>query len=738
MALRIEYHRGGVYLPTLRLWLDAHDPKTERVFVSHAHSDHVDYHREVILSAPTSRLMQARIGGTRIEHVLPWRERREFEDGGPRYAVTLLPAGHIFGSAMSLIEADGASRALHRRFQVAPRDCPRNRANLARRTSSSWRRRMAGRSIAFPPTDAVMKGVIRFCREALDNDEVPVLLGYSLGKSQELLCGLGDAGLPIMLHGTVFKMTQVYEQFGQCFPKYEPYEPGQTSGKVLLCPPSVVNSAMLRNLGKHRTAVLTGWAVDLNCKYQYRADAAFPISDHADFPDLIDFVKQVNPKRVLTLHGFAADFAQTLRELGYDAQALSEDEQMTLGLGSTVSPSAGRSAARGARPTRDATSPANVPTHSTFRQFAETCASIASTSSKLEKIRLLSEYLRALEGDTTAAVAVWFTGAAFSSSENKVLKLGWAVIRDALCAMGQVDESDLHSIYLKHSDLGETAQEVFASFNAASAGLSIAEVDEMFRALEAARGPRAKLPVLLAVLEKCDPLEAKFLVKIITGDLRIGLKEGLVEEAIAAAFNAPADEVRQANLLLGNIGQTALLARENRLREAGIVPFRPVKFMLASPEPTAADIWKRVHNPESPDAPVWIEDKYDGVRCQLHKVDGRVALYSRDLKDITPTFHEISDAARALPCDVILDGEVLAMRGDSVLPFAELQRRLGRREHDLFMREEVPVKFVAFDMLWKDGTSLLQTPLRERRRLLESLALPGRVSPGTHHAREVD
>jgi DNA ligase-1 len=302
------------------------------------------------------------------------------------------------------------------------------------------------------------------------------------------------------------------------------------------------------------------------------------------------------------------------------------------------------------------------------------------------------------------------------------LKLGWAVIRDALCAIGQVDESDLHSIYLKHSDLGETAQEVFASFNAANAGLSIAEVDEMFRVLEATRGPRAKLPVLLAVLEKCDPLEAKFLVKIITGDLRIGLKEGLVEEAIASAFDAPADDVRQANLLLGNIGQTALLARENRLREAGIVPFRPVKFMLASPEPTAADIWERVHNPESPTAPVWIEDKYDGVRCQLHKAGGRVALYSRDLKDITPTFHDIADAARALACDVILDGEVLAMRGDSVLPFAELQRRLGRREHDLFMREEVPAKFVAFDMLWKDGASLLQTPLRERRYLLEALA----------------
>jgi DNA ligase 1 len=719
VALKIEYHRGGVYLPALRLWLDAHDPKTECVFVSHAHSDHVDYHREVILSAPTSRLMQARIGGTRVEHVLPWGERREFEDSGVRYAVTLLPAGHIFGSAMSLIEAEGTSVLYTGDFKLrkglSAEPCEPRHADILIMETTYGRP-----EYHFPPTDAVMKGVIRFCREALDNDEVPVLLGYSLGKSQELLCGLGDAALPIMLHGTVFKMTQVYEQFGRCFPKYEPYEPGQTSGKVLLCPPSVVNSAMLRNVGKHRTAVLTGWAVDPSCQYQYHADAAFPVSDHADFPDLIDFVKQVNPKRVLTLHGFAADFAQTLRELGYDAQALSQDEQMTLALGSG-SRLARPLRTRGARPVRDATLLASAPTHSTFRRFAETCAAIAGTSSKLQKIQLLSDYLRALEGGTIAPVAMWFTGAAFASSENKVLKLGWAVIRDALCAMGQLNEGDLHSIYLKHSDLGETAQEVFASFDAASAGLSIAEVDEMFRTLEATRGSRAKLPVLLAVLERCDALEAKFLVKIITGDLRIGLKEGLVEEAIAVAFNAPADEVRQANLLLGNIGQTALLARENRLREAGVVPFRPVKFMLASPEATAADIWKRVHNPENLDAPVWIEDKYDGVRCQLHKADGRVALYSRDLKDITGTFHDLADAARALPYDVILDGEVLAMRGDTVLPFAELQRRLGRREHDLFMREEVPVKFVAFDMLWKDGASLLRAPLRQRRQALESV-----------------
>ena len=212
---------------------------------------------------------------------------------------------------------------------------------------------------------------------------------------------------------------------------------------------------------------------------------------------------------------------------------------------------------------------------------------------------------------------------------------------------------------------------------------------------------------------------------------------------MAKAFNFPAEEVRGANLLLGNIGETAKLALEDRLRDAGVQPFRPVKFMLASPEETAAGICERLmaspssRSNETPiengndqslvtsTATIWLEDKYDGVRCQLHKVGSRVALYSRDLKDITDTFHDVAEHARALSADVILDGEILAMRGEDVLPFADLQKRLGRREHDLFMREEVPIQFVAFDLLWLNGVTKLNEALGERRRELEQLVLPG-------------
>jgi DNA ligase-1 len=203
----------------------------------------------------------------------------------------------------------------------------------------------------------------------------------------------------------------------------------------------------------------------------------------------------------------------------------------------------------------------------------------------------------------------------------------------------------------------------------------------------------------------------------------------LVEEAIAQAFDARPETVRQAHLLLGDIAETAKLAWERKLDQASLVPFRPVKVMLASPEPTAEEVWNRVKEAhagrglptEGAGFQVWIEDKYDGIRCQMHKVGTRVALYSRDSKEITATFPDLADSLRTLPADCILDGEIVAMRGDQILPFSELQRRLGRREEDLFMREDVPAKLVIFDLLWLNAETRLTLPLKERRLILETL-----------------
>jgi DNA ligase-1 len=734
--LQLQFDAGSLHLPELGLWLDSHLPQRgpERVFVSHAHSDHIAAHREVILSAPTARLMRERLGAAAGEHLLAFGECTPFSHGVADFQLTLLPAGHIFGSAMSLIRAEGRTLLYTGDFKLrrgrSAEPCQPQPADILVMETTFGRPHYV-----FPPTDTILQAVLRFCHETLDNDETPVLLGYSLGKSQELLCSLGDSGLPLMLHGNAWSLTRIYEQFGHCFPKYERYAAESARGKVLLCPPNVLHSPMLRRLGKIRTAILTGWAVDANCRYRYQCDAAFPLSDHADFPDLVEMVRQVNPKRVYTLHGFAAEFAQHLRDLGYEAQALSEDEQLALPFGKmTPRPSPPKSNQEGTPRSRGTdpeaalhSSPPETSAPDSFGRFSEACSQISQDPRKSGKVRLLAEYLASLTLQDLAVAATWFSGSPFPSSQNKVLQLGWAILRNALGVVAQVTNAELHRIYLKHSDLGETAAEICGRAPDGPS-LTLTQVDTLFHQLQAARGPLAKTPLLIRALNHCTSLEAKFLVKIITGDLRIGLKEGLVEEAIAAAFARPADEVRQANLMLGHVGETAKLAALGRLKEATLLPFRPIKFMLASPEPTAAQIWQRLQAANPPTEStvplnVWLEDKYDGIRCQLHKVGARVALYSRDLKDITPTFPELADGARAVKEDFILDGEIVARRGEEILPFAELQKRLGRREADLFMGAEVPIRFVAFDLLWLAGQSLLDRSLRERRRILET-AIP--------------
>src|SRR5437660_707631 len=184
----------------------------------------------------------------------------------------------------------------------------------------------------FPPTAHVIAQIVAFCREAIEDSAVPVLLGYSLGKAQEILCSLDGAGLTPMLHGSVYQMTRIYEQFGQSFCKYVRYNKNDVAGKVLICPPSASHSPMIQKIPRKRVAMISGWAVDPNAVYRYQVDAAFPLSDHADYNDLIRYVDLVQPKRVFTLHGFAAEFARDLRERGVEAWALSEENQMELKL----------------------------------------------------------------------------------------------------------------------------------------------------------------------------------------------------------------------------------------------------------------------------------------------------------------------------------------------------------------------------------------------------------------------
>ena len=335
--LEFEFADQALHFPGLRLWFDAHRRRRagELVVVSHAHSDHTGAHAEVIFSPPTQRLMRSRVGGKRVEHVLEFGVRTDLRDprfGVPREAhLTVWPAGHVLGSAMALLEAEGSSLLYTGDFKLRPglssEVCQPVPADvLVMETTFGLLR------YVLPPSGAVQAGLRQFARATLAKGQVPVLLGYSLGKAQEILASLAGVDAPIMVHQAIETMTTIYAEFGRRFPNRVPWTPPSAAGHVVIAPPG----AALKELREHHPALavaaVTGWALDASCQYRYRAQAAFPLSDHADYPELLAMVQQVQPKRIYTLHGFAGEFATDLRRLGYDARALTEIDQFELPL----------------------------------------------------------------------------------------------------------------------------------------------------------------------------------------------------------------------------------------------------------------------------------------------------------------------------------------------------------------------------------------------------------------------
>lgn len=718
---------NGIHLPQIGWHLDAHEPVAQS-FVSHAHADHIAAHRRILCSAGTARLMRARLGGVREEIVLPYGTEHRLGDREDT-RVVLHPAGHIFGSAQWWCENRHGSLLYTGDFKLRPglsaEPCAAPRAGTLIMETTFGRPQYV-----FPPTEDVLTAICRFCRETIEDGEVPVLFGYSLGKSQELLSCVTRAGLPVMLHPQVARITKIYEEFGVTFPAHEAFDLARVAGHVVICPPQMAQTAWLRKIQPRRTATVTGWAMDPAAVYRYQCDAAFPLSDHAGYDDLLKFVERVQPERVFTVHGFAAEFARDLRQRGIDAWALGIDNQLELILNvPTWPPSASVSgpavAVNGVHPAADQATTAALPTltvaQDSFHRFAQVAEAVRRATGKIEKVALLANLFIALPEAAGAAAALFFTGRPFSQASDRRLQLGWAVIRRAVLAVTGLNEGDFRAAYHRTGDSGEAAELLLAG-RTTPENWSLADVPDFFAALAEARGPVAKLELLEARLRRLSAVEGKYLVKIITGDLRIGLKEGLVEEAIARAFQREVEDVRAANLRSGDIAAVAHAARHGTLDQLELRVFHPLQSMLASPEPDAASIVARLGEE------VWVEEKYDGIRCQLHKLGSRVELYSRDLHVITGQFPEIARAAATAPWDLVADGELLAWRDGRALPFLELQRRLGRRGDDFFLGREIPVSLWLFDLLWLNGRILLDAPLRERRGLLEQLPLAADIA----------
>ncbi len=455
-----------------------------------------------------------------------------------------------------------------------------------------------------------------------------------------------------------------------------------------------------------------------------------------------------------------------------------------------------------------------------FFDFAELNDALAATAKKLEKRALMAAYLRGLPVEDAARAALYLSGTTFAETDRRKLNAGGSLLSKALAARSGATQAAMSAAYRRHGDMGAAAQDLLeANGRTATGELTLAIVDEMLDKIASARGPGAKLPLVSALLEAARPIEAKYLLKLMLGDMRTGVKQSLVEEAIAAAFEVEAGDVRRASMLIGDLPEVVRLAAGKRLDDARMKLFHPLGFMLASPVDSVEEAVERfteevlleglsteladgatgdVANEgrdslvsearhaapgsaasgaeapipservtarlkSGPDTNLFypnvevtslppsndavspegdssligtsrihgvLEDKYDGIRAQLHCGDaaqpGRVELFSRSREGLSESFPELVEAFAAIPEQAILDGEILAWNPGAgedgagrALPFSVLQQRIGRKRVTREMRESTPVVFMVFDAMFLDDTLLLEEPLQERRRRLE-------------------
>lgn len=354
--------------------------------------------------------------------------------------------------------------------------------------------------------------------------------------------------------------------------------------------------------------------------------------------------------------------------------------------------------------------------HLEMYRFAETCEKIAATTKKLEKERILAGYLHSLNDEELPVAAIFMSGSPFALREQHSTNTGFAVFRDALHELEPRAIEEFGPALLQTGDPGTAVFEVLTAGNHnVTPTLRLNEVRNYYYKLGQTGTLQKKRTLTLEILQRATPLEAKYITKILLGGMRIGLQESLVESSIAKAFSRTLKSVQLANMLIGDIGQCALMARTGTLDQAQMQLLHPMKPMLASAEEDVSKILAYMNGAGL------AEDKYDGIRAQIHKLESQIRIYSRDLDDITASFPDVVDAISKIQGSFLMDGEIVPFRNDQILSFGELQLRLGRKLLAREILEAVPCKYFAFDLLFMNGELLLFQPLTLRKNRLFQL-----------------
>jgi len=367
-----------------------------------------------------------------------------------------------------------------------------------------------------------------------------------------------------------------------------------------------------------------------------------------------------------------------------------------------------------------------------LKEFCTACDAAAATASKLKKQEALASYFRPLD-ETDLRLAVRYTrGRAFSSTDERVLSVGGAIVSDVIFSILNIDQQAFWQLVVKSGEVGEALAQVWPAKrvgcaadespsmmgeSAANGPLTLREMADAFDDLARTGVVQRKREILRQLFTRCiHPREAAYLTKIIFGDMRTGVQEGVLQAAVAQAFDKPLALIQRTQLLVGDLDEVAILAKRNELESAKFRLFHPIQFMLATPQETAEIAIKSMAGRN-----FFAEDKLDGIRAQIHKSGDHIAIYTRTMDRTDESFPDVVEAMRKISGEFLLDGEIVPWCDGCVMPFAHIQKRLGRKNLTPAIIRENPAVFIAFDILYRDGRLLMDESLRQRRRVLEEL-----------------
>ena len=385
----------------------------------------------------------------------------------------------------------------------------------------------------------------------------------------------------------------------------------------------------------------------------------------------------------------------------------------------------------------------------TLLEFARANDSAAGTTKRLQKQSILADYFRS-PSEVDLRLAVRFaSGRPFAATDERVLNVGWSIISDVLLSMLKLDPRQYHDLVVKSGEIGEALAKVWTSHGveltdarmcrahdgllppgdlqhgsqtrATEETLTLQEIASAFDELAGTGVVARKRTILVELFARCtEPREAAYLAKIIFREMRSGAREGVLQGAIAEAFDKSLVAIQRCQLLVGDLDEVAVLAKRDALETAAFRLFHPIQFMLATPQETAQLAAEAIGG-----RTFFAEDKLDGVRAQIHKSGDRVAIYTRTMDRADESFPDVVAEIAKLPGDFLLDGEIVPYADGHVLPFAHIQRRLGRKRLSARLLKENPARFIAFDIVFRNAELLMGCSLIERRAALDDLASHG-------------